>query len=161
MLTNRKDIEKWLIENEITNFTIREDLTVDVEGDVKLHHKGLEYPPFQFNQVSGHFWINNNELMSLQGCPQFVVGNFYCSKNRLMNLKGGPVIVLGGYYCYHNLLKTLEGAPVSIGGTFDCSDNCLVSLIGIPNYIRDEFRCDDNLIIKNKCAYLAYCSLVY
>ena len=58
----------WLNEMEVENFTINDDLTVDVNGNVNLFGKGLTSLPVQFGKVKGYFSCSNNQLTSL-GCP--------------------------------------------------------------------------------------------
>lgn len=46
-------IWSWLDYMGVTNFTINNDLTVDVDGDVKLHNKALrDFGPVKFNKVT-------------------------------------------------------------------------------------------------------------
>jgi uncharacterized protein YdeI (BOF family) len=46
-LDNKKDIKKWLDDYNIQNYTITEDLVVNVKGNVDL--RGLNLKTFQFN----------------------------------------------------------------------------------------------------------------
>jgi hypothetical protein len=100
----RVQIVKWLDSFGITNYTINDDLTIDVKGDVELDHKSLTcFPSFiKFNKVSGYFDCANNQLTSLEGCPTIVGGSFYSSRNQLISLEGCPATVGGGFYCHDN-----------------------------------------------------------
>ena len=53
-------------------------------------------------KVTGDFYCNNNQLKSLEGCPQTVGGYFSCSDNKLESLEGCPQTVGGGFYCWNN-----------------------------------------------------------
>ncbi len=96
----------------ITNYTINEDGSIDVVGDVDLYDKNLTELPLTFNKVSG---------------------SFNCSWNRLTSLKGGPRWVGGYFYCSHNQLTSLEFSPDYVGGDFYCTGNKL-----IDNYCETE-----------------------
>lgn len=46
-------IWSWLDYMGITNYTINDDFTVDVDGDVKLNNKALQdFGPVKFNKVT-------------------------------------------------------------------------------------------------------------
>jgi hypothetical protein len=121
-------IEKWLNENYIKNYTINDDLTIDVKGDVDLHRYGeRELPEYiQFGKIKGNFDIySSSDLISLRGCPREVSGSFSCSEcYNLKSLDGCPQIVKDGFYCsYCHSLTSLEGAPKIVGKDFRCL-NC-------------------------------------
>ena len=101
---NRDSVEAWLKEYGVENYTINEDLSVDVDGDVNLWSKDLLEIPIKFGRVSGYFSCSSNHLSSLVGCPISVGGDFYG---------------------YSNCLTILEGCPESVGGDFDCKMNDL------------------------------------
>ena len=90
-------------EYNITNYTINDDGSIDVDGSVSLYDFRLTKLPLKFRNVSGNFYCHNNQLTSLECAPTSVGGDFYC---------------------YNNQLTSLEGAPRSIGGSFFlCSYN--------------------------------------
>ena len=142
----RAQIVKWLDSYEIENYTINDDLTIDVNGNVDLTHQSLTYFPsfIKFNKVSGYFYCYNNQLISLEGCPIKVGGYFSCSYNQLTSLEGCPVTVGGGYYCGNNKLTSLEGCPITVGDNFSCSNNMLTSLEGCPTIVNGNFYCYGN-----------------
>ena len=80
----RAQIIKWLDSYEIKNYTINDDFTIDVNGDVNLYNQSLTcFPSFiKFNEVSGYFDCTNNQLTSLEGCPTIVGASFYCWNNK-------------------------------------------------------------------------------
>ena len=86
----------------IENYTINNDGSIDVYGDVNLYSKKLTKLPVKFRNVSGRFDCYNNNLTTLEGAPQSVLGSFYCNRNNL---------------------TTLEGAPKSVGGNVRCGGN--------------------------------------
>jgi len=84
-------------------YTINDDGSIDVNGDVNLNNKKLAKIPFKFRNVSGGFYCHRNRLTSLEGAPNTVGGNFcYCSNNHLTSLDGAPNFVGGNFYCYDN-----------------------------------------------------------
>ncbi len=61
---------------EIRNYTINPDGTIDVDS-VDLYDKDLNKIPLNFNRVERYFDINNNNLTSLEGSPNYVLFNWY------------------------------------------------------------------------------------
>jgi hypothetical protein len=128
----------------IKNYTIRDDGTVDVDGNVYLFNKELSKIPLKFGKVSGGFNCRHNQLTTLEGCPSEVGGDFDCYSNQLESLEGGPIEVGGHFNCGHNKLTTLEGGPSEIGGGFNCRHNQLTTLEGCPSEIGGGFNCRHN-----------------
>lgn len=83
----------------IENYTINEDGTVDVNGNVELHNMRLNKLPLKFGKVTGYFSCSDNKLTSLEGGPKWVGDSFYCYKNQLTTLEGGPEYVGGKFFC--------------------------------------------------------------
>jgi hypothetical protein len=79
----KNTVEAKLKKYKITNYTISEDLTVDVKGNVYLSSKNLEKLPFIFGKVTGNFDCSENKLTTLKGAPLSVGGKFDCSYNQL------------------------------------------------------------------------------
>jgi len=140
---NEDEIHSICNKYNIENYTINSDGTIDVDGDVNLHNKGLTKLPLHFNRVSGDFNCYKNKLTDLEG-PQSVGGDFYCYGNKLTSLEGAPKSVGGDFLCFDNQLTSLEGAPKNLDGGFDCSDNKLTSLKGAPQSIGGDFWYHDN-----------------
>ena len=118
----------------------------------------------QFKEVNGYFNCYNNQLTTLEGCPQKVGGNFDCQTNQLTTLEGSPQKVGGGFYCSYNQLTTLEGSPQTIGGNFYCADNQLTTLEGSPQTVGGHFYCSHNQLTTlegspQKVGGDFYCSL--
>jgi len=130
--TSREENIEVCEDYEIENYTINDDLSIDVDDFVDLSQTGLEYIPLRFNYVSGGFDCNGNRLVSLEGCPQTVDGYFGCYNNKLKSLKGCPQTVGADFDCHNNELKTLEGAPQTVGGGFYCFNNKLKDLEYFP-----------------------------
>jgi hypothetical protein len=107
----------------ITDYTINEDGSIDVDGSVWLHSRRLTKLPLKFRNVGGDFYCRDNQLTSLEGAPQSVMGDFSCSDNQLTSLEGAPQTVGGDFNCHSNRLTSLEGAPQTVGGHFYCYNN--------------------------------------
>jgi len=119
------NINLELLESCINDpYTINEDGSIDVDGDVELGHRNLTKIPFKFRHIHG---------------------SFYCYDNRLTSLEGAPINVGGVFDCGYNELTSLDGAPNSVGSVFRCDYNKLASLDGAPNFVGGTFRCCFNL----------------
>ena len=154
---------------EIKKYTINDDYTIDVDGNVDLDVKSLIKIPLIFNRVSGSFNCSHNKLTTLEGSPKYAY-SFYCSHNKLTTLEGSPKYaysfycyynqlttlegcpkrVGGGFFCYNNQLTTLKGGPESVGWQFDCDMNKLTTLEGGPEYVGGDFSCVDNPLVSTK-----------
>ena len=128
---------------KIVNYTINDDHTIDVDGDVNIHKKSLTKIPLKFNIVSGYFYCSKNKLTTLEGCPK-EVGGFSCAENQLTTLEGSPKEVGGDFICNFNKLTTLEGCPKEVGGSFFCTYNELTTLKGGPTSVGWNFYCSSN-----------------
>ena len=137
------DIDLVCEQYNITNYVIREDGKVDVDGDVNLYNN-LDKLPLDFGVVKGHFNCSSNSLTSLEFAPVKVGGGFNCSSNKLTSLKGAPEKVGGYFSCFNNNLTSLEFAPEKVGGYFSCSYNNLTSLEFAPDYVGGGFYCYNN-----------------
>ena len=78
---------------DIKKYVITEN-GVDVFTDVAITNQQLVEFPFEFNEIHG--W-------------------FFCDNNSIKTLKKGPKIVHGAFICEHNELTSLEYFPKSIG----------------------------------------------
>ena len=89
------DIDSICKRYGIENYTINEDGSIDVDGNVSLSSQGLTELPLRFRNVTFNFWCSNNNLTSLVGSPQSVGGDFLCFNNKLTSLAGCPQNVGG------------------------------------------------------------------
>jgi len=141
MLTSKQEIKNWLDEHKIQNYTINDDLTIDVDGNVDLHDRKLKKLPFQFGNVNGYFDCSYNQLTSLEHCPKTVNGGFYCYNNQLTSLEHCPETVNGSFYCYNNPIN-------SINELFDIQVN---GSIVIPYHLEESNEWKLLQKIKNLC----------
>ena len=89
---------------KIKNYTINDDGSIDVMGDVNLWNKGLTELPLTFNKVSGYFDCAGNNLTTLKGSPRWVGGGFYCDNNQLTSLEFSPEYIDRNFWCQYNNL---------------------------------------------------------
>lgn len=134
----------------IKDYTINDDHTVDVLGDVGFYHNlpRMSKIPLKFNNISGNFTFINNDLTTLEGSPKSVGGYFLCYSNKLTTLEGSPKEVGGSFNCSGNNLTTLEGSPKSIPKDFSCANNSLITLKGGPTFVGKDFYCYNNNLIS-------------
>ncbi|MCK9477560.1 MAG: hypothetical protein M0R46_16720 [Candidatus Muirbacterium halophilum] len=141
---NSFEIDAICKEYNIKKYTINNDGSIDVNGDVLLWNRNLKVLPLKFRNVNGSFNCGYNKLANLNGYPQHVDDSFHCDDNQLTNLIGAPQYVGDGFYCTDNQLTNLIGAPQYVGGNFSCDDNQLTSLEGAPIRVYGEFLCRNN-----------------
>lgn len=140
----------------VEEYTINEDGSIDVIGDVNLSNKNISRIPYKFNKVGGNFYCGRNKLTSLYGCPEEVTRNFVCSHNKLKSLEYGPIEVGGEYNCRYNEIVTLKGLAAEIGGELNCSNNHLSSLDTVSN-IKGDINARENKINNNNNGFMGYC----
>ena len=88
----------------IKNYTINDDGSIDVDGNVDLWNRGFVELPLRFNKVTGYFHCGMNKLTSLKGCPRWVGSWFICGYNDLTSLEFSPYYVGGYFDCINNKL---------------------------------------------------------
>jgi len=140
--TTREEVVKVCEYYKIENYTINDDLSIDVDGSIGLYNKNLEHLPLKFNYVDGGFHCNRNKLKSLEGCPKTVNGDFYCFTNELETLEGCPQTVGGDFYCFTNELKDLEHFP-EVNGRIDIEENPVDLLVHTFIDNADSFMIED------------------
>ena len=100
----------------------------------------------KFKEWDWDFNCLDTDLISLEGCPDYVRGYFDCRYCRnLLSLKGAPKEVGGDFWCSRCYkITSLEGSPRKVGGDFLC-ESCygLTSLKGAPKEVGGDFWCND------------------
>jgi hypothetical protein len=127
-----KKAERFCWKNNIKNYTIHPDLTIDVDGNVDIGLIDSVKLPVRFGKVTGHFECDRMGLESLHGCPSEVGGDFYCYDNNLTSLEGCPRIVSGEFNFYGNKVKNFIGGPTEIHGPINFYKNNITSFVGFP-----------------------------
>ena len=143
----------------IENYTINDDGTVDVDGDVIIWGCNLNEMPLKFNKVTGDFNCSENAQNNLKGSPRWVGGNFYSRFNKLTTLEGCPEKVGVGFKCSANKLTDLKFSPKYVGGNFTCNWNDITTLDGfeseikgIASYTISGFEYTKKLVTTFHCA---------
>lgn len=77
-MNTQQEVLNWLISHKVKNFSINEDLTVDVKGTVNIGAQDLIEIPIQFGIVTGSFNCAHAKLISLKD---------YTYDHRLLNLQ--------------------------------------------------------------------------
>ena len=123
------------------------------------------YKDLNINYKGGDLDISSNQdIDSLDGCPDVVSGDFNCEFNYLTDLAGSPNKVTGSYTIFSNKrLTSLTGAPTVVNGDFvisrtkitnlnnipeiheylNISENKITSLVGSPNELK-ALNCSSN-----------------
>jgi hypothetical protein len=96
----------WLKHNNIENYYVNNDDSVDVNKAVNLYWNwsfdlDINIIPVKFNIIKGNFNCKHRNLTTLENCPRIVEGDFYCSSNPLTTLEYFPEIVKGVIFINH------------------------------------------------------------
>jgi len=147
--------EITIIELGINNYTINDDGTVDVDGDVILSNLEAydDKIPVLFNNVSGDFDVSWKGLKTLKGSPKYVGGNFDCSDNLIQSLQFCPETIEGDFICHNNkLLQKIDCFPKSVGKDVNLGYCSIRKLNNLPEEINGDFICWNNLLESDKGA---------
>ena len=152
MYTNKEDIAKWLRKYDIDDYTINEDLTVDVEGNVYLDRA--------FMGQSKEEWLEELESYNEHTDPEAQIdfelcddgsyegnGSHHVYEEKTDQVYELPIQfgrVSGNFWINHNELRTLKGCPHTVGLSFSCENNELHSLASAPATIGHHFWCEAN-----------------
>ena len=124
------DIEKICRRYGIRNYTINEDGSIDVNGNVNFYSRELWELPLNFNIVDGNFTCAINHLTTLKGSPKKVTGYFNCNNNEnLGSLEHAPVEIGTGFGAAHCGLTSLEHFPQSVGDKIILYNNSIESYL--------------------------------
>lgn len=118
MLKTQEEIKAWLDKYKVENYTINDDLSVDVNGSVDLSDVGLKRIFVQFGIVHGNFYCGNNKLISMEGFPYEVRGSLLCQNNQLTDFAYCPKVVFENFNCTFNPILSIKKLTPRIGGNF-------------------------------------------
>jgi hypothetical protein len=140
------NIEEVCEQYGIENYTVNNDNTVDVDGNVYFRDDNIKLLPVNFNIVNGYFKCYNCNLTSLKGAPKSVGNTFNCDKNKLTSLQYSPeVLESGDYDCNSNIIKSLKYITSPIPGDLNVEYNKLTSLEFCP-IVQGTVYCSNNEI---------------
>lgn len=132
----------------IRNYTINDDMTIDVEGNVVFTDYIGEYLPLYFRNISGDFSLYSTYfLKSLKGFPEYVGGSvdLIGSLKNVTSLKGLPKVVKNTLNISSNGLTSLEGITTEYCDDFYMSGNKIKTFENFPKEI-GYLYCNDNPI---------------
>lgn len=144
---NIEHIIEFLTIHEIKNYTINDDETVDVDGNVILHSSPIAHLPIRFGKVTGEFNCCSCEnLLSLSGAPRYVGFDFSCNYcPELLSLDGAPAVVRNNFMCEScdSLTSLATNHEIIVGGHL-IARNCakMTSLIGFNMNVRRRIAMD-------------------
>ena len=81
----------------IQDYTINNDMSIDVDNDVIISELELVYIPLKFNKVSGDFNCSNNNLITLKNTPTIIGEDFDCYDNKIRTFKYFPKEIYSGF----------------------------------------------------------------
>ena len=146
-----RDIEETCEELGIDNYTIKNDMSINVYGEVYISKLDLIEIPLNFNIVEGDFNCYKNRIKSLQGAPKIVKGDFDAGYNKLTSLEFMPIEISSDAFFDNNDLKTLKGmTEQSNNALINLQNNKLESLM----YMKKGFK--EIALHNNKLNSLKY-----
>jgi hypothetical protein len=114
LYTTKDEIKSFLNARGIKNYTIHDDLVVDVDEHIRINDKELTQFPFQFGVVKGDFWASFIPLCSLKGSPREVQGNFDVSYTQITSLEYCPEIITQDFNAVRNNIQNLNFTPKKV-----------------------------------------------
>lgn len=110
-------IKYFLNTKMIMNYTIEDDGTVNVGGNVELDNMGSQFRelPVQFGKVTGNFITKDVALQSFKGFPKEVGGDFVIKQRIIVkDYTGAPEIIRGDALMKPVQAQSLKGFPKKI-----------------------------------------------
>ncbi len=146
-LETKEDIENWCDNNMIENYTINDDLTVDVNDNVILYLVEMNSLPIQFGYVKGDFILGENGLTTLKGVPHTVDGDFICGGNNIRDLDYFPKNINSRIILLNNDLHSYT-SPLSSANNMIWISNIIpgLSYLDIDEYGYYKYNIDDYLV---------------
>lgn len=133
-------IRRFLSENNITEYKILEDMSVDVFQDVVINSTFMKILPVTFNHIHGNFTCTGHVLLkTFQNYPRIIEGNLNCSNNRHNTFRFSPQIIKGNLNCDNNRIRTFKRFPEHVGGSVSCNYNELHYFEFSPQFINGDF----------------------
>lgn len=126
-LKNKNDILNWLNFYKISNYIIHPDMSVDVNDNVDISNKNLDFIPVNFNRIEGFFNCSHNNFSDLSSGPKIVIKTLACRFNKIKSLSNCHVQVGWAMDCEHNELTSLDAKGITINGNLYLTHNPLTS----------------------------------
>lgn len=116
------EIVKLCEKYDIEHYTINDDMSIDVDGDIEFYALNSTTLPLSFSKVYGSFHCLHNHFTTLKGCPNYVCGTFICSFNELTSLEYCPTYIGINFGCLGNQINCRHLIPDVAGNLYS---NCL------------------------------------
>lgn len=129
----KEEVVTQLLKLNIFNYSINDDLSVDIDGSVMLSDRKLDYIPVNFNKVTNNFICRYSHLTSLEGFPK-KAQLIDCSYNQISSLQGLINAEIDTLLSSNNLLENFDHCPAKVTQLI-CGDNQITSLKGLPKNI--------------------------
>ena len=138
---HQEKIANWLKKNGVTNFTINDDNSVDVDGDLVFDGLRHEKLPVNFKSVTGSVSLVGALLKTLEGLPDEINGDFNISAMKLDTTAGFPMKVHGDCHLSKLDVKaTLSTSRMAhVEGDLIINGWLATSFVGLPGYVGGDF----------------------
>jgi hypothetical protein len=174
-----KDLSKYFAPNgRMIKRNTNPNFGIQYEEDINLQGAfGGDQVPEELTWISeceGNLILSNNNLISLEGCPEVVIGDFFLNKNnmdllllgfpkqvgtdrinsnidlshtKIVGLKYLPRVTNGSLSLIECYLNSLEDCPQTINGDFEIINNLgITTLQGGPTSVSGVMRCNETAI---------------
>jgi hypothetical protein len=124
-LNTRKDVQAWLSQHNIKNYTIEDNLIVNVAGSVYFDGHELTHLPVKFGKVAGDFSCSGVGFTTCQGFPREVSYDVWVCNNKLTTIQYAPEKIGGSFYIWGNQITNLAQLTCEISEDLYCHTNPL------------------------------------
>lgn len=120
----RDKTDAWLKRFKIQKYTIADDDTVVVYGNMYFEEMPWKQIPVKFSEVHGDISLSGEDLETLKNFPKVVDGSVFVNHNNLHNVEGCPTTINGSLVISANRnLTSLDGMDkIEIEDSFICND---------------------------------------
>ena len=142
---DQQKIANWLTKNGVHDFTINDDNTVDVNGDLNLDGLRHDKLPVKFGSVTGSVSLVGSLLRTLVGLPDEIKGDLDITTMELDSTDGFPMKVYGDVHIGSiNVKSTMSTSRLShVEGDLVLTEYGADSFVGLPEYVGGNFMVSD------------------
>jgi hypothetical protein len=123
MYTNKIEIQNWLDEHAVSHYVINDNLTVDVNNNVKFIPTQYQQNqvlmndfPIKFGKILGDFEVYNQNFSSFKNFPNTIRGTLNIYNNNFTSLKDMPSYIGQDFICGDNLFQSFDDLKAVIKG---------------------------------------------
>lgn len=148
--SSKDKIDRLCELHEIKDYTINDDGTIDVVGEINWGFKRWKKLPLKFRKVDGNFLIfNNHNLVSLEGCPTEVTGSFKFSAQEITSMKHVPEKVGKDFTVSSFKMKKFDYFPKEIGGELSIFNSRIETLDLLPKEVFGKVSITENMFLRS------------